>query len=178
MRLPHDRLRLQVTRHWPTDSGLAFTGTLTLDGVPVAAAHDDGQGLGAWFDAPDNESGWPRIQDYVAACRLYGAPVDQRRLLDALVDEHYLSAAVVQANADGATLVRLVDDAGYTRALRPVRPPRGWPARQKLTRALASESARSGATGCWQLWGGTGWTQLVSVGDHPDPAGSRTDDDR
>jgi hypothetical protein len=178
MRLPHDRLRLHVTRHWPTGSGLACTGVLTLDGVQIATIRDRGDGTGAHLRAGDDGSGWPGMAEYLAGCRRYGAPVDQRRLLDALVDEHYLSAAVVQANADGATVVRLVDDAGYTHALRPVRRPRGWPARQELARALAGESAPSGVTGCWQLWGGTGWTQLVSVGDHPEPAGSRTDDDR
>ena len=169
MRLPHDRLRLRVLGQRAADSGLACTAALTLDGVQIAIIHDRGDGTGAHLRAGDDGAGWPGMADYLAGCRRYGAPVDQRRLLDALVDEHYLSAAVAQANADGATLVRLVDDAGYTRALRPVRRPRGWPARQKLTRALASESARSGATGCWQLWGGTGWTHLVAVGDQPDP---------
>jgi hypothetical protein len=167
MRLPHDRLRVRVLGQWAGATGLAFTAAVTLDGVPVATIHDHGDGTGIQLDA--DGSGWAGMAEYLAGCRLYGAPVDQRRLLVALVDEHYLSGATAQAHAEGATLVRLVDDAGNTRALRPVEPPRGWPARQELARALARESAGLGWPGCWQLWGGTGWTHLVAVGEQPDP---------
>jgi hypothetical protein len=40
--------------------------------------------------------------------------------VDALADEAYQTAVVEQGTADGATLAREVDDAGYTRTLRPI----------------------------------------------------------
>jgi hypothetical protein len=101
------------------------------------------------------------------------------------VDEYYLSGAVVETRTHGATLIRLVDDAGYTRALRPVSPPpRGWPALQDLGRVLARESCASAWTGEWQIWAGTGWAHLVSVGSHAgneataEPSGRSTDTDQ
>jgi len=38
MRLPHERLRLHIGQEWLTTTGLAFTGSLTLDGTRPAAA--------------------------------------------------------------------------------------------------------------------------------------------
>ncbi len=169
MRIPHDRLRLTVLRHWATDTGLAFTGTLALDGNPVAAVTNDGVGGGTQVDSPDARPGWPAIAEFLAGCRYRGAPVSQQRLLDALADEYYLSGAVVETRTHGATLIRLVDDAGYTRALRPMSPPpRGWQALQDLGRDLARESYPSAGAGEWQIWAGTGWAHLVNVGSHTD----------
>jgi len=165
LRVPHDRLRLRVVRHRRTPPGLAFTGTLTLDGTPVAAICDDGDGNGVRFSSADGDSGWSGMTEYLAGCRYQGAPVTGQRLLDALVDDYHLSAAVTQAQTDGAVLVRLVDDAGYTRALRPVSPPpRGWHELQALGRNLTRESTPSGGAGQWQIWGGNGWAHLVSGG--------------
>ena len=101
MRLPHDRLRVRVLGQWAGATGLAFTAAVTLDGVPVATIHDHADGTGIHLDA--DGSGWAGMAEYLAGCRLYGAPVDQRRLLVALVDEHYLSGATAQAHAEGAT---------------------------------------------------------------------------
>jgi hypothetical protein len=47
MLLPDDRLGVHIDRQWLTTSGLAFTGTLTLDGVEVAAIRDLADGRGA-----------------------------------------------------------------------------------------------------------------------------------
>ncbi len=167
MCLPHDRLRLSVVRDWPVDAGMAFTAILTLDGNPVATV--TGDGVSAQLD-PGSLPGWPAMAHYLAGCRYRGGPVGQQRLLDALVDEHYLSGAVVEARAHGATLIRLVDTDGHTRAPRPVSPPpRGWQARQALARDLARESTLPSA-GQWQIWSGTGWAHLVNVGADTDAA--------
>ncbi len=91
MRLPHDRLQMRVLGQWASATGLAITAALTIDGAPVATIHDHGDGTGAQLQA--HGSGGPGMAEYLAGCRLYGAPVDQRPLLDALVDEHYLFAA-------------------------------------------------------------------------------------
>jgi hypothetical protein len=172
MRLPDDRLRIQVEQEWLTATGLAFTATLTLDGAAVASIRDHGDGQGVRFDTADGDSGWPGMTEYLRGCRYRGAPVSQQRLLDALVDEHYVSAAVTAARADGQTVVRLVDHAGRTRVLGPVPPPRSGPARQELAHALAD--AAPNRTGEWQIWGGNGWAYLASVGDN---AGDGTGDD-
>ncbi|HKN52536.1 MAG TPA: hypothetical protein VJX66_08550, partial [Amycolatopsis sp.] len=66
MRVPHDRLRIQVLRHWSTGTGLAFTGVLALDGAPIAAIRDDGDGTGARLDVADGEPGWPGMDKYLA----------------------------------------------------------------------------------------------------------------
>jgi hypothetical protein len=168
MRLPDDRLRIQVEQEWLTATGLAFTATLTLDGAPVASIRDHGDGQGVRFDTADGESGWPGMIEYLRSCRYRGAPVSQQRLLDALVDERYVTAAVTAARADGQTVVRLVDHAGRTRVLGPVPPPRNWPARQELAHALAN--AAPNRTGEWQIWGGNGWAYLASVADNTRPS--------
>jgi len=178
MRLPHERLRLHIGQEWLTTTGLAFTGSLTLDGTPVAAIRDHGDGHGARFDTADGEPGWPGATEYLNGCRYQGAPVTGQRLLDALIDEHYVSAAVAEAHANRVSVVRLVDDTGRTRVLGSMPPPRDWPARQELARVIADDFAGSSRTGEWQLWGGTGWTYLARVGQHPDPNGSADERDR
>src|SRR5436309_665858 len=85
-----------VAGQWVGATGLAFAAAVTLDGVPVATIHDHGDGTGIHLDA--DGSGWAGMAEYLAGCRLYGAPVDLRRLLVALIDEHYLSGATAQAN--------------------------------------------------------------------------------
>jgi hypothetical protein len=59
VRLPDDRLRIQLEQERLTATGLAFTGSLTLDGAPVASIRDHGDGQGVRFDTADGESGWP-----------------------------------------------------------------------------------------------------------------------
>jgi hypothetical protein len=169
MRVPHDRLQATDVRHRPTHDGLAFTATLTLDGRPVATVSNDGGGTE--LSRPDPRFEAEGLPQYLAGCRFRGEPVSQQRLLDALVDEYYLSRAVAHAQTDDGSQVRLVDDAGYTRALRPVSPaPRGWDALLSLGRDLARETGTTG--GVWQIWTGTAWytlPQLSPEGARPAP---------
>jgi hypothetical protein len=155
MRLPHERLRLRVAEQWPVAGGLAFVGALWLDGQRVAAVGNDAAGGGADLVVTDPAAAEP-LRAFLAGCRYQGEPVGWPRLIDALADEAHLSGAVEQATADGATLVREVDAAGYTRALRPIEEqPAGW---DELTR-LAGDLPRPGY-GRWEIWTGRSWFAL------------------
>jgi hypothetical protein len=161
MRLPHDRLRLQMVSHWPVRGGLAYVGTLTLDGRPVATVGNDAAGNGHDLVCTQPTAA-EDLDAFRAGCRYQDMPVDWPRLLDALADEVYLAAAVKQSTADGETLVRAVDDAGHTLSLRPIpQRPSGWEA---LT-SLGSQLTREG-TGHWQMWTGRSWFSLPANAHH------------
>jgi hypothetical protein len=156
MRTSHERLRLRVDKHWPVAGGRAYVGALLLDGQRVAAAGNDAAaGGGADLVVTEPPAAEP-LRAFLAGCRYQGEPVGWTRLLDALADETYLTAAVEQATADGGTLVREVDDTGYTRALRPVETqPSGW---DGLAR-LAADLPRTDR-GRWEIWTGRSWFAL------------------
>jgi hypothetical protein len=161
VRVPHDRLRLTGVQHRPTNNGLAFTGGLTLDGVPVGALTHDATDGGTDRYAVAYGRGRRDVLAYLSGCRFDGAPVSMHRLLHALADEYYLDAAIIQATAGGATQVRLVDDAGHTGALRPLIPaPRDYRELLGCVRNLVADTWPAAAGQSWQVWTGTCWTAL------------------
>jgi hypothetical protein len=119
---------------------------------------------------PNNMPEWHPIKvpkslrAYLAACRFRGAPASMPRLLQALADEHFLGQAVAQAEADGGTQLRLVDDAGHTQALRPITPaPRGLNEVLELGRTLSRDPGQQ-----WQIWTGTSWFTVPGALTRPD----------
>ena len=161
MRLPHDRLRLQVLRHWPVTGGLAYVGALLYDGLRVATVGNDAAGNGTDLLVLDQAAA-EQLAAFLTGCRYQGQPVGWPRLLDALADEVYVAAAVKHADADGQALVRSVDTTGRTRSMRPVYPkPSGWDALTRLGADLAHES-----TNQWQLWTGRSWLILPAHARH------------
>ena len=151
--MPHTRLQLTEMRYQPASTGPAYTATLAVDGWPLATVTDDGAGA-ITLDPEDVAVTNDGLRAYLAACRFQDSPIDIPRLLQALADEHFIGLAVAQAEADGGTQLRLADDAGHTRALRPI-----TPAPHGLTELLevGGELAREHATGEWQIWTGHSW---------------------
>ena len=160
MRVPHLRLRLHMSRHWPVPGALAYVAALMLDDQRIGTVGNNGVGGGTDMTFADPETSEELLGRYLAECRYQGQQVTMPRLMDALADEHYLAQAVRQAQADGGTQLRLVDDTGHTLSLRPVAPaPRGWAELSELGRRLAAEAGTSPATQ-WQIWTGTHWMTL------------------
>ncbi|RZU51255.1 uncharacterized protein DUF4314 [Krasilnikovia cinnamomea] len=152
LRVPHTRLQLTDVRYRPASTGLAFTATLALDGPPIATVTDDGAGA-ITVDPDDLTATHGGLRAYLAECRFQGSPVGMPRLLQALADEHFLSQAVAQAEADGGTQLRLVDDTGHTRALRPIAPaPADLTPLLELGRTLTRGPGQQ-----WQIWTGASW---------------------
>jgi hypothetical protein len=159
MRMPHERLRLRVDKHWPVAGGLAFVGALWMDGQRVAAVGNDAAGGDADLVITEPTAAEP-LRAFLAGCRYQGEPVGWPRLLDALAEEVYLAAAVEQTTTDGEALVREVDDAGNTRALRPIdTQPASW---NELTRLGADLPNTS--DGRWEIWTGQSWFALPTSG--------------
>lgn len=155
MRMPHEQVRLQVDKHWPVVGRLAYAGALWMDGQRVAAAGNDAAGGDADLVITEPSAAEP-LRAFLAGCRYQGEPVGWTRVLDALADESYLSAAVQQATADGGTLVREVDDAGYTRVVRSVETqPSGWDGLTRLAAGLPRPDR-----GRWEIWTGRSWFAL------------------
>jgi hypothetical protein len=160
MRVPHDRLTVTALQQVPTPNGVAFTATLTLDGQPVGTITGDGDGGPTTLHSPNSLIGWRGMQAYLADCRYRGEPASEERVLDALVDEYDLARTVEQAQAGGGTVARLLDEAGFTLAVREVRPaPRGWDALRHLASHLAATAAHPRGHE-WLIWTGSSWYTL------------------
>jgi hypothetical protein len=160
MRLPDDRLGLTLLRHWPTERSLAYVAALTLDGQRIGTVGNDGAGGGTDLVLSGPAFGDQQWRGYLDQCRYRGTPATQQRLLDALADEVYLSAAVAQAERDfDGTQLRLVDPDGYTLALRPISPA---PPDLRALLELGGELAREHGTGEWQIWTGHTWFPVPS----------------
>ena len=163
LRVPHTRLHLTEMRYQPASTGLAYTATLALDGQPLATVTDDGTGT-ITLNPADLTATHDGMRAYLANCRFQGSPVEMPRLLQALADEHFLGQAVAQAEADGGTQLRLVDDAGHARALRPITPaPRGLNEVLELGRTLSRDSGQQ-----WQIWTGASWFTVPGALTRPD----------
>ena len=82
-------------------------------------------------------------------------------MLHALVDEFDLDQITSRAHADGATVVRLLDEHGCQLDLRTVRPaPASGAQRAGLAQRLLAEHRHPhGAT--WVIWSGTAWRYLT-----------------
>lgn len=154
MRLPHDRIAITVLKDWPTRRTMACIAALTVDGRRIATVGQDGvDGPTELYFAPSASSDADELDRFFAACRYRGEEVTVQRVLDALVDEVYLAAGVKHAHAEGETLLRLVDSAGHTRALRPHSEPP-----QAGTPPQPGDPLDAGDR--WEFWTGTTWAPL------------------
>ena len=161
--MPHTRLHLTEVRYQPASAGLAYTVSLAVDGQPLATVTDDGAGA-ITLDPADLTATHDGLRAYLAACRFQGAPASMPRLLQALADEHSLGQAVAQAESDGGTQLRLVDDAGHTLALRPIIPaPAGLNELLELGRTLSRDPGQQ-----WQIWTGASWLTVPGALTRPD----------
>jgi hypothetical protein len=160
MRVPHDRLTVTSLEQVPTANGVAFTATLALDGQPVGTVTNDGNGGPTELYSPNSLFGWRGMRAYVADCRYRGEPASAERVLDALVDEYDLARTVAQAQAVGGSVARLLDEAGFTLAIREVKPaPRGWDALRHLAGQLAATAVHPRGHE-WLIWTGSSWFTL------------------
>jgi hypothetical protein len=155
MQVPHDRFRLRMLSQWPAPGGMAYVAALLLDGQRIGTVGDDATGSGHELLLSD-AAGATAWTTYVAASRHDGRRIDQQRLLDALADQQALATAVAVEAAMGNTLLRLVDDAGTTLALRPIP---ANPARRDIEQALTAPAAG----GQWRIWTGHAWAALPDV---------------
>jgi hypothetical protein len=151
MRLPHDRVQLQIEGECPVADGRACVAGLLLDGRRIDFIGADTAG-GLTLTDPAASS-WPA---FLTGCRYIGRPVSWQRLLDALIDEIHVAAAIEQATAAGQILVRVVDDVGHTRSLRSIPP---VPAERGALDRLGADLPRE-QSGRWQLWTGQTWLVL------------------
>ncbi|WP_250008780.1 DUF4314 domain-containing protein [Actinoplanes sp. M2I2] len=167
LRVPHTRLQLTGVHPHRTggDSlGAAFTATLTLDGDPVAVVTADGTGP-ITVNPPDADTTQPAFGCYVAACRHHGQQVTTGRLLQALADEDLIDHAITLADTRGATLLRLIDEAGRTDTMQQLTPiPRDLRELLALGGTLTRQPGRR-----WQTWTGRGWFTVPVTG----PAGQQ-----
>ncbi|MEV8504508.1 hypothetical protein AB0368_06705 [Actinoplanes sp. NPDC051475] len=154
MQVPHDRLRATDVQRHVTDDGAGFTAILTLDGTPVATITNPGNGGATTLTSLDGQPEWQGMADYLAGAWHQGAPVEQSRLLIALVTETELDDALTRAAAADAAVLRLIDDHGYTREVSACTPaPRGWQQLIKVGDRVTADSTGSDGTR-WQIWTG------------------------
>lgn len=69
----HRGFRLTKVTRMKSPNGIAFTGTLTLDGAPVADVHQDGNGGPAFVDFTDGYRSAARVKFEAAASEIFGA---------------------------------------------------------------------------------------------------------
>ncbi|WP_430788142.1 hypothetical protein [Actinoplanes sp. G11-F43] len=145
MQVPHDRFRLSMLSRWPARGGTAYVAALLLDGQRIGTVGDDATGAGHELLMSD-AAGTAAWSAYVAASRHDGRRVDQQML----------ATAVAVEAAMGNTLLRLVDDAGTTLALRPIPAPVSG---RDLEQALTAPPAG----GRWRIWTGHAWDTLPDL---------------
>ncbi len=164
LRVPHDRLKVSSLQQIPTHNGVAFTAELTLDGQYAGTIENDGNGgPTTYFGLNSSAFNGRHLGEYVEGCRHRGQPVSQEFLLDALADEFQLGRQVADATAAGATLVRLLDEHGFTVEMHGVRrAPRSGPDRAALIAELAARPPHP-LGHAWHIWTGTAWRHLAQA---------------
>jgi hypothetical protein len=156
LQVSHDRLRVTCVARRHTHNGEAVTAHLAFDGLFVGTVENDGNGGLTELFSRNDLFGWQRMLAYRAASRQHGDPVDEDRLLDALVTEAELDQIIVRLRP-GATIARLLDAFGYALDTQPVA---AVPRIQAAARLLAA-TLPPGRTGTsWQIWSGGAWTDL------------------
>ncbi len=170
LRMPHDRVRVVSLQQIDTHNGVAYTAQLALDGEVVGTIENDGNGGPTTYYSPNfGPFNWRDLDAFVQQCRRGGQPVSEEQALEALVDEFDLDQIVHHAAADGATVVRLLDEHGYQLDLLIARPaPRSAAQRTGLAGRLLAEH-RHAAGVEWVIWSGRCWRYLTRVdgGDTP-----------
>lgn len=159
LRVPRTRLQLTDMRHQPAGAPPAagttmpFTGTLALDGRPVATVTGAAGGA-ITVDPADPAAAHDGMRAYLAACRLHGQPLAIQRLLQALADEHLLDHAVPRRRPRAAPCCDW--------STRPATPVRCAPSRRR----------RMAWASCWN-WAATSPGAPISNGrSGPAPPGS------
>jgi hypothetical protein len=166
LRLPHARLAVTSLQQMPTYNGVAFVADLALDGRFAGRIQNEGNGGGtAYFGLNSSRFNHQDLSEFAAACRRDdGQPIEPEWLLDALVNEYDLGRQVSAAAAAGATVARLLDEAGLMCDLQEIKPRPVTPAEQAaVTARLAARAAQFPWAGTWQLWDGTAWRDLPNV---------------
>ncbi|MEU4217184.1 hypothetical protein [Actinoplanes sp. NPDC026623] len=155
MQVAHDRFRLRLLRQWLAHSGVAYVAALLLDEHRIGTVGDDatGDGTDLLLNDPAGAAAWTA---YVAASRYHGRHITEQRLLEALADEMFMAAAVAVEAGMGNTLLRLVDDTGTTRVLRPIAAP---PSRDDIEQAITERTT----SGQWRIWTGHAWAALPAA---------------
>jgi len=155
-------MAVSLLRQMPTHNGVAFVAELTIDGRYAGPIENDGNGGATeYFGLNCSPFTCHDLHEYVQACRHRGQPVSEERVLQALVDEYDVGQRAKDAAAAGATLVRLLNDHGYTLDIHTVRPA---PTRA-ADRAAIARSASYPTGRLWQIWTGTVWQHLTDA--HP-----------
>ena len=155
--VPHLRLRVTSLQHLERNSGIAYTATLSYDGVPVGTIDNDGNGGQTWLIAANSARRAANLDEYFAACRLGDSTPGEDRVLDALINEYDFDQQIAALTGIGGTLARLyLADGGYTLALAEADPYR--PA-ERLLEQLRSDFPDL-AEGTWQIWDTDRWTPV------------------
>jgi len=172
LRVPHDRVTVTGLQQIATHNGVAFTAELALDGQYAGTIENDGNGgPTTYFGLNSSAFNWRHLHDYVQASRYRGQPVSEEFILNALVDEYDFGRQITDATKAGATLVRLLDEHGYTLDIQTARPAPATPAeRAAIARQLTAQPARDPAGRMWQIWAGTAWQHLTIVPTAPTTA--------
>ncbi len=173
LRLPHDRVAVSSLQQLSTHNGVAFVADLTLDGRFAGRIENDGNGgPTTYFGLNSSPFNWRHLAEYVHACRYRGQPVSEEFVLDALIDDFDLGRQVADAAVAGATLVRLLDERGFTLDIQAVRPaPTRAGDRTAIARQLTAQSPYPSGR-LWQIWAGTAWQYLTDA--HPGTPASST----
>ncbi|MEU4555733.1 hypothetical protein [Micromonospora violae] len=109
LHMPHDRLTVTSLDERDTDTGVAFTATLCLDGTPVGVIHNDGHGGATWLRHDDPDRFDQRdMRQFVLGCRYRHQPTDEETVLDRLVAEYDLTTRTA-ALPPRTTVARSVD---------------------------------------------------------------------
>jgi hypothetical protein len=154
--VPHDWLRVGSVSRRSTHNGEAVTAQLTINGLIVGMIENDGNGGLTELFSPNDLFGWRRMHAYRIASLHHGQPIEEHRLLDALVTEAELDKALAGL-APGATLARLIDAYDYTVATQPVA---AAPHTAAAERLLAATLPPGRTDTRWQTWSGHGWSDL------------------
>jgi hypothetical protein len=163
LRVPHDWLKVTDLHKTSTHNWPAYTATLTLDGEPVGAIHNDGNGGDTDLASDPARWGWQRMADYAAASRHRGQPASVQQVLDALVIECEIDQAIRAAQTTDGTLARLVDAEGTIRDTRPI-----TPAPHRLQEVLElGRTLTRGPEQQWEIWTGASWFVVPGAPTQP-----------
>jgi len=160
LEVPADHLEVVSCQELALARGVAFKAPVRLRGQMVGTIENHGTGADSHFVPFDYDTyGEQWFHEFVAACRMDGAPVDAPHVLDWLMDEYDTVRAVAAADLNRQrTVARKIADR-FTLDLAQVRIPRDQADRARL----ATELDRSPGDAVWQLWTGEHWEPLDSV---------------
>ncbi|MFY1673999.1 hypothetical protein ACN27G_29270 [Plantactinospora sp. WMMB334] len=179
LHVPHDRLSVTSLDERETYNGVAFSATLCLDGTPVGAIENEGNGGETWLRHHDPARfSWRDMHEFVLGCRYLRQPTDEEKLLDRLVTEYDLARQIAALPPD-TTLARSVDDDGdccgdvvTLESLHRLDRPDQAAAWTNLARYLSTVKRSFFATH-WQVWLNGAWKRVPALAATADVEPSR-----